>query len=95
MPDSEQLAELVPAMSHTPSALPEPAFNRDMCMEFAIGSVAKVLGPEFAVVDTYNLSGTCQRELNHVLCVGHQSSVLIENFSGDKTQIFADLLPAR
>ncbi len=29
-------------------------FPRTMCMEFAIGSVAKVLGPEFAVVDTYN-----------------------------------------
>ena len=29
-------------------------FSRDMCMEFATGSVAKVLGPEFAVVDTYN-----------------------------------------
>ena len=28
-------------------------FSRDMCMEFATGSVAKVLGPEFAVVDTY------------------------------------------
>jgi 3-hydroxymyristoyl/3-hydroxydecanoyl-(acyl carrier protein) dehydratase len=33
----------------------EPAFDRDMCMEFAIGSVAKVLGPEFAVVDTHNV----------------------------------------
>ncbi|MBW2193368.1 MAG: type I polyketide synthase, partial [Deltaproteobacteria bacterium] len=43
------------AMPHAPSAMPEPAFNRDMCMEFAIGSVAKVLGPEFAVVDTYNV----------------------------------------
>jgi len=31
----------------------EPAFSRDMCMEFATGSVEKVLGPEFAVVDTY------------------------------------------
>ncbi|MFQ5805600.1 MAG: beta-ketoacyl synthase N-terminal-like domain-containing protein [Phycisphaerae bacterium] len=29
------------------------AYSRDMCMEFAIGSVAKVLGPEFAEVDTY------------------------------------------
>jgi len=29
------------------------AFDRDMCMEFAIGSAAKVLGPEFAKVDTY------------------------------------------
>lgn len=27
------------------------AFDRDMCMEFAIGSVAKVLGPRFASVD--------------------------------------------
>jgi PfaB family protein len=33
----------------------EPAFDRDMCMEFAVGSVAKVLGPEFAVIDTYNV----------------------------------------
>ena len=29
------------------------AFTRDMCMEFAVGSLAKVLGPEFAEVDTY------------------------------------------
>jgi len=33
----------------------EPAFNRDMCMEFAVGSVAKVLGPEFSVVDTHKV----------------------------------------
>ncbi len=33
----------------------EPAFDRDMCMEFAVGSVEKVLGPEFAVVDTHNV----------------------------------------
>jgi len=26
-----------------------------MCLEFAIGSVARVLGPEFAVVDTYDV----------------------------------------
>ncbi len=43
------------AMHHGPTPAPEPAFNRDMCMEFAVGSVAKVLGPEFAVVDTYNV----------------------------------------
>ena len=29
------------------------AYDRDMCVEFAIGSVAKMLGPEFADVDTY------------------------------------------
>jgi acyl transferase domain-containing protein/3-hydroxymyristoyl/3-hydroxydecanoyl-(acyl carrier protein) dehydratase len=28
------------------------AFDRDMCMEFAIGSVAKVLGPRFAPADS-------------------------------------------
>jgi PfaB family protein len=33
----------------------EPSFDRDMCMEFAVGSVAKVLGTEFAVVDTYKV----------------------------------------
>ncbi len=32
---------------------PAPVFSRDMCMEFAIGSVAQVLGPAFAEVDTY------------------------------------------
>lgn len=30
-----------------------PAYDRDMCMEFAIGSAEKVLGPEFAPLDTY------------------------------------------
>ncbi|MGW8312314.1 MAG: beta-ketoacyl synthase N-terminal-like domain-containing protein [Desulfuromonadales bacterium] len=30
-----------------------PLLNREMCMEFAIGSIAKVLGPEFAEVDTF------------------------------------------
>ena len=34
---------------------PEPAFPRNMCMEFAIGSLEKVLGPEFAIVDSYNV----------------------------------------
>ncbi len=33
----------------------EPAFDRDMCMEFAVGFVEKVLGPEFAVVDSYSV----------------------------------------
>ena len=32
---------------------PSPAFSRSHCLEFATGSAAKVLGPEFAVVDTY------------------------------------------
>ena len=32
---------------------PAPAYDRDLCMEFAVGSAAKVLGPEFAEVDRY------------------------------------------
>ena len=31
----------------------DPAFSRRDCLEFATGSVARVLGAEFAVVDTY------------------------------------------
>ena len=31
----------------------QTAFSREMCMEFATGSVAKVLGPAFAKVDSY------------------------------------------
>ncbi|MFQ5485279.1 MAG: beta-ketoacyl synthase N-terminal-like domain-containing protein, partial [Desulfobacterales bacterium] len=35
------------------NTLDPPVFSRKMCMEFAVGSVAKVLGPEFEIVDTY------------------------------------------
>ncbi len=31
----------------------QPAFSREMCMEFAVGSAARVLGPEFADLDRY------------------------------------------
>ncbi len=34
---------------------PKPAFDRDMCMEFAIGSIGKMLGPMFDIVDTYKV----------------------------------------
>ncbi len=39
-----------------PLAQPEKkpgVFNREMCMEFAIGSIARMLGPEFAEVDNF------------------------------------------
>ena len=36
-----------------PIAAPEPQFNREMCMEFAIGSIGKMLGSKFAEVDSY------------------------------------------
>lgn len=32
-----------------------PAFHREQCLEFAIGSIANVLGPDFAVVDSYDV----------------------------------------
>lgn len=46
------------ADEHAPQDLPaqpvQPvAYDREMCLEFAIGSVAKMLGPAYAVVDTY------------------------------------------
>jgi PfaB family protein len=31
----------------------QPAYSRDQCLEFAIGSAGRVLGPEFAIVDKY------------------------------------------
>jgi acyl transferase domain-containing protein/3-hydroxymyristoyl/3-hydroxydecanoyl-(acyl carrier protein) dehydratase len=46
---SESLDDPVQIQSH-----PVPAYDRKMCMEFAIGSLAKVFGPEFAEVDTYS-----------------------------------------
>ncbi len=33
----------------------QAVFTREDCMEFATGSVAKVLGPEFEIVDTYKV----------------------------------------
>ncbi len=45
-------AVIVPAVI-TPPAAPPPLFPRELCMEFAIGSIARVLGPEFAEVDSY------------------------------------------
>ncbi len=42
-----------PTETFFPQIPEEVAFPRDMCMEFAIGSLAKVLGEQFAIVDTY------------------------------------------
>jgi 3-hydroxymyristoyl/3-hydroxydecanoyl-(acyl carrier protein) dehydratase/malonyl CoA-acyl carrier protein transacylase len=48
MPVSEPIENSIPANDY-----PTLAFSREMCMEFATGSLSKVLGPEFAEVDTY------------------------------------------
>ncbi len=34
---------------------PLPSFTRQQCLEFATGAVSNVLGPEFAIVDTYSV----------------------------------------
>ena len=62
MPDLETVKALQTGMMTMP-LVPEPVpasappqqevFSRKDCMAFAIGRVADVLGPEFAVVDTY------------------------------------------
>jgi len=55
--------ELIETMAHAggdisvPLPMPDPgappAFPREMCLQFAVGSVAAVLGPRFAEVDSY------------------------------------------
>ncbi|MEK6643181.1 MAG: beta-ketoacyl synthase N-terminal-like domain-containing protein [Planctomycetota bacterium] len=58
MGSSESLAELLTARvpTHVENDLSKSvpvAFDRTACLEFARGKVANVLGPEFAIVDTY------------------------------------------
>jgi 3-hydroxymyristoyl/3-hydroxydecanoyl-(acyl carrier protein) dehydratase/malonyl CoA-acyl carrier protein transacylase len=42
-----------PADSGPPSS--SPIFTREQCLEFATGAAANVLGPDFAIVDTYKV----------------------------------------
>ena len=44
---------LAPSLQPPPLSTQPPMFNREMCMEFAVGSIARMLGPEFAEVDSY------------------------------------------
>ncbi len=56
IPQFEPASSLHPPASSLPplaSSIEPPAFNREMCMEFAIGSIAKMLGPEFSEIDSY------------------------------------------
>jgi len=43
----------VPSASSTEVAVAKPAFDRELCMEFAIGSIGRMLGPMFAEVDAH------------------------------------------
>ena len=46
-------ATISPVISEVSSPVQSVAFDRSMCMEFAIGSVEKMLGADFAEVDTF------------------------------------------
>lgn len=48
--DTQALASTLPEPE---TAVPTVAFNRELCMEFAIGSITRVLGPQFAEIDSY------------------------------------------
>ena len=50
---NHQNFELETIETHQPSTATAEAFSRADCMEFAVGSVAKVFGPGFKVVDSY------------------------------------------
>ncbi|MBT8341357.1 MAG: type I polyketide synthase, partial [Desulfatitalea sp.] len=47
------LAEPVTIVAAGQAGAAPPAFTREHCMAFAIGSVGRVLGPRFDVIDTY------------------------------------------
>ena len=56
VPDFRPEIGLAPLPFQTPVPQPagvQPFLNRAQCLEFAIGSIARVLGPQFAEVDTY------------------------------------------
>lgn len=52
-PPAEQQYYHQPPTQQPKPTEPPCAFNREMCMEFAIGSVAKMLGPQFAELDSF------------------------------------------
>lgn len=56
-PPTAQVQQVQPsAPAAAPSPLPEaepPLFDRAACMEFAIGSIGKMLGPQFASIDAH------------------------------------------
>jgi len=50
---TEPLAHGDPPLAAPPADSAQPAYPRELCMEFAVGSAAKVLGPDFAPLDDY------------------------------------------
>ncbi len=49
----EAARAVAPPPGLAPASPPAPRFDRAACMEFAIGSIAKMLGPAFAEVDRF------------------------------------------
>ncbi len=50
---SDPITPMLPITPIPPTPQRPIAFDRDLCMEFAVGSIAKMLGPEFAPVDRH------------------------------------------
>ncbi len=53
LPDVAQAA-VPPLSGMNAGPIPSLAFTREQCMEFAVGSVGNMLGPEFDIVDTFD-----------------------------------------
>ena len=47
------LEPLPPVVAPKPVSSEPVAFDRSLCLEFAVGSIAKMLGPEFAAIDSH------------------------------------------
>jgi PfaB family protein len=52
-PSAAACAPIAHRCAPSPALVSPPQYSREMCMEFAIGSLARVLGPEFAPADSY------------------------------------------
>lgn len=50
---TQHSARRTPHSAPFAAAQPAVVFSREQCMEFAVGSIAKVLGPRFVAVDSY------------------------------------------
>ncbi|MCD4741051.1 MAG: beta-ketoacyl synthase, partial [Desulfobacteraceae bacterium] len=50
-----EVASSMPSLANRKTIKLKPVFDRDKCMEFAIGKISNVLGKQFSIVDTYSV----------------------------------------
>jgi PfaB family protein len=66
--------------TRAPHHQPPVVYDRKMCMEFAVGSIARVLGPEFAAVDRFPARVRLPDEplmlVDRILCVEGKKGIL-------------------